>query len=126
MPATQVDANGRFQGRMCGPVSGNVLLRMAGTAKIVTAHGLRGCCMLPTLWPSFALDLMEELHSPLCDRLTLSLFNKGQLEKGDFQRASGGIYPNTKRRKTFLSAWRARCQEEIRHPFLRGGSCPSA
>ena len=69
--------------------------------------------------PSFALDLMEELRSPLCDRLTLSLFNKGQLEKGDFQRASGGVYLNDKGRKTVLSAWRARCQEEIRHPFLQ-------
>lgn len=69
--------------------------------------------------PSFALDMIEELRSPLCDRLVLSLFNKGQLGKGDFQRASRAVYLNEKGRKTVLSAWRARCQEEIRHPFLQ-------
>ena len=35
---------------------------------------------------SFALDLLEELRAPLCDRFVLSLVNKGQLSKSDFER----------------------------------------
>lgn len=43
---------------------------------------------LHTLHPgraSFALDLIEELRAPLCDRFVLSLFNKGQLSQSDFE-----------------------------------------
>ena len=76
---------------------------------------------LHTLRPgraSFALDLMEELRAPLCDRLVLSLFNKGQLDDGDFTRDSLAVYLSDKGRRTVLHQWRARKKEEIRHPFL--------
>lgn len=36
--------------------------------------------------PSFALDLIEELRAPLCDRFVISLFNKGQLSASDFEK----------------------------------------
>lgn len=68
--------------------------------------------------PSFALDLMEELRAPLCDRLTLTLFNRGQLSGADFQTEGDGVYLNEKGRKKVLTVWRSRKQEEIRHPFL--------
>lgn len=68
--------------------------------------------------PSFALDLVEELRAPLCDRLTLTLFNRGQLSGADFQKEGDGVYLNEKGRKKVLTAWRSRKQEEIRHPFL--------
>ena len=77
---------------------------------------------LHTLRPgrvSFALDLMEELRSPLCDRLTLTLFNRGQLAGQHFEAANGGVYLNDKGRRIVLNAWRERKQEEIQHPFLR-------
>jgi CRISPR-associated protein Cas1 len=67
---------------------------------------------------SFALDLMEELRAPLCDRLTLSLFNKGQLSEQDFDKQSQAVYLNEKGRRLVLSQWRSRKQEEIQHPFL--------
>ena len=76
---------------------------------------------LHTLRPgrvSFALDLMEELRSPLCDRLTLTLFNRGQLAGQHFEEANGGVYLNEKGRRIVLNAWRERKQEEIQHPFL--------
>lgn len=69
--------------------------------------------------PSFALDLMEELRAPLCDRFVLSLFNKEQLSDKDFDTGTGAVYLNEKGRKTFLAAWQRRKNEEIVHPFLQ-------
>lgn len=49
---------------------------------------------LHTLRPgraSFALDLIEELRAPLCDRFVLSLFNKGQLSQSDFDQDDGKV-----------------------------------
>lgn len=68
--------------------------------------------------PSFALDLIEELRAPLCDRFVISLFNKGQLSASDFEKAEEAVYLNEHGRRTLLSAWQRRKQEEIIHPFL--------
>lgn len=69
--------------------------------------------------PSFALDMMEELRAPLCDRLTLTMFNRGQLSQQHFQRDQEAVYLNEKGRRLVLSAWRERKQETIQHPFLQ-------
>lgn len=77
---------------------------------------------LHTLRPgraSFALDLMEELRAPLCDRLTIALFNRGQLSGKDFEDRRPAVYLNEKGRRLVLSQWRLRKQEEILHPFLK-------
>ena len=68
--------------------------------------------------PSFALDLMEEFRAPLCDRLTITLFNRKQLTSKHFEAQGEGIYLNDKGRREVLSAWRSRKLEEITHPFL--------
>lgn len=68
--------------------------------------------------PSFALDLMEELRAPLCDRFVLSLFHKGQLQMKDFSTDSEAVYLNDNGRKKILNAWQNRKKETIRHPFL--------
>ena len=68
--------------------------------------------------PSFALDLIEELRAPLCDRFVISLFNKGQLSASDFEKNQEAVYLNERGRRTLLSAWQRRKQEEIIHPFL--------
>lgn len=67
---------------------------------------------------SLALDMIEELRAPLCDRFTLSLFNKGQLSDKDFDKENGAVYLNEKGRKIVLTAWQNRKYETIRHPFL--------
>ena len=69
--------------------------------------------------PSLALDMMEELRAPLCDRLTLTMLNKGQLSGRDFERVSQAVYLNDAGRKKVLTQWRARKQEQITHPFLK-------
>ena len=77
---------------------------------------------LHTLRPgraSLALDLMEELRAPLCDRMALALFNRGQLTRADFEYVVPAVYLNEKGRRTVLSQWRARKKDEITHPFLQ-------
>lgn len=68
--------------------------------------------------PALALDLMEELRAPLCDRLALSLFNKGQLRKKDFSCELGEFTIEDRARKMILSSWQDRKREKILHPFL--------
>lgn len=68
--------------------------------------------------PSFALDMIEELRAPLCDRFVLSLFNKGQVKENDFDTDSEAVYLNERGRRTVLSAWQQRKTEDIQHPFL--------
>jgi len=69
--------------------------------------------------PSLALDLMEELRAYLADRLALSLINLQQIRPADFtQQESGGVVMESDARKTVLTAYQKRKQEEISHPFL--------
>ena len=77
---------------------------------------------LHTLRPgrqSFALDMMEELRAPLCDRFVLSLMNKGQLNQKDFDYEGEAVYLNEKGRRIVLNGWRQRKQETIVHSFLK-------
>ena len=79
-----------------------------------------GC--LHTLRPgraSFALDLIEELRAPLCDRFVISLLHKGQLSKKDFNIEGDAVWLSDKGRRTVLNAWRERKREEISHPFFK-------
>lgn len=69
--------------------------------------------------PSLALDLMEELRPVLADRLALSLINRRQVRKTDFETQDGGaVLLSEAGRKTVLTAWQDRKKEERRHPFL--------
>jgi CRISPR-associated protein Cas1 len=70
--------------------------------------------------PSLALDLMEELRPVFADRLALSLVNRRQvLGKGFLHKESGGILMDDDTRKTVLTAWQDRKQDDIQHPFLK-------
>ena len=68
--------------------------------------------------PSFALDLMEELRGPLCDRFVLTLFHRKQLSPAHFEKDEEAAFLNEKGRRTVLSAWQKRKEETILHPFL--------
>jgi CRISPR-associated protein Cas1 len=69
--------------------------------------------------PSLALDLMEEFRAFLADRLVLSLINRRQLQAKDFNDSAGGAVTMTDdARKSVLTAWQKRKQEEITHPYL--------
>ena len=68
--------------------------------------------------PALALDLMEEMRAPLCDRMAIALINRGQINLKDFTQTTAPVYLNENGRKTVISAWQQRKQETIRHPFL--------
>lgn len=68
--------------------------------------------------PSLALDMIEELRAPLCDRFVMSLFNRGQLSDKDFEKGEEAVLLNDRGRRTLLSSWQKRKQEEITHPFF--------
>ncbi len=68
---------------------------------------------------SLALDLVEEFRSWMCDRFVLSLINRRMIGAGDFvKREDGAVLLTDEGRRSFLSAWQNKKQEELRHPFL--------
>lgn len=69
--------------------------------------------------PSLALDMMEELRPVFADRLALTLINRKQISGDGFeQKESGGVLMDDDTRKAVLTAWQARKQDDITHPFL--------
>lgn len=69
---------------------------------------------------SLALDLIEELRAPYVDRFVLTLFNRRQIDWGDFMvDAEGGYSFSERALKKVLGLWQQRKQEEIVHPFLK-------
>lgn len=69
--------------------------------------------------PSLALDVMEELRAPLCDRLATSLVNLRQLCGKDFEHNGTGVRMTENARKSLIAAWQKRKKEELTHPFLQ-------
>lgn len=69
---------------------------------------------------SLALDLVEELRPSLADRFALSLVNTRVVKEDDFQlRENGGVFLTDRGRKTVLSSWQKRKNDQITHPFLK-------
>ena len=68
---------------------------------------------------SFALDLMEELRAPLCDRLVISMFNRDQFQPQDFATDFGAVYLSERGRRKVIEQWRSRKRESVQHPFLK-------
>lgn len=69
--------------------------------------------------PSLALDLMEEFRPIIADRLVLTLINRAQVTGKGFEKSeSGAVRMNDETRKTVLTAYQTRKQEEMIHPFL--------
>lgn len=69
--------------------------------------------------PALALDLLEEFRAPLCDRLALTLINRGQIQAKDFdEREGGAVLLNDSGRRTVIAAYQTRKQETLKHPVL--------
>lgn len=70
--------------------------------------------------PGLALDIMEEFRAPLADRVVLSLINRREVrEQGFTRKESGAVFMDDETRKTVLTAWQKRKQDEAVHPFLK-------
>jgi len=68
---------------------------------------------------SLANDLIEELRAPIADRFVLSLINRKQLQADDFEiNENKSVYIKESARRTFISEWQKRKQEQLTHPFL--------
>jgi len=62
---------------------------------------------------------MEELRPYLVDRTALTLVNNRQVcHKGFKVKETGGVLMDDDTRKTVITAWQKRKQDEITHPFL--------
>lgn len=68
--------------------------------------------------PSLALDLMEELRAPLCDRIALALINLKQVQAKGFEQTPTSVRMTEETRKTIITVWQKRKKETIIHPFL--------
>ena len=122
----------RFQTRTRRPPLDNVNALLSFLYSML-AHDAESACEAVGLDPavgflhrdrpgraSLALDLMEELRAFLADRLTLSLINRRQVQASSFERTdTGAVNLTDEARKTVLSAYQARKQEVILHPFLQ-------
>ena len=76
--------------------------------------------------PALALDLMEEYRPVFADRLALTLFNRRQLQLGDFEELPGGaVRLSEEGRKLVISEWQQSRQREWLHGVL-GRSIPAA
>lgn len=69
--------------------------------------------------PSMALDLMEELRSPLCDRFVVSLINLKQIKAADFDVKNGEYNLSEKAKRLVVDSWWKRKKENITHPFFK-------
>ncbi len=68
--------------------------------------------------PALALDLLEEFRAILADRLALTLINRGQLSKRDFElREGGAVYLGEDGRKSVIAAYQERKRDEVHHPL---------
>jgi CRISPR-associated protein Cas1 len=68
---------------------------------------------------ALALDLQEEFRAVLCDRLAMTLINRGQLVASDFElREGGAVMLGDVARRSVVTAWQERKQEEVTHPLL--------
>ena len=69
--------------------------------------------------PSLALDIMEELRSPLCDRFVISFINLKQIKAKDFNTGDGVYKLSDDARRLIIKEWQQRKKEIITHPFLK-------
>ena len=68
--------------------------------------------------PALALDLAEEFRPIVADSTTLTLFNNGELNEGDFLKRSGAVSLTQNGRRTVVRAFERRLDILIRHPLF--------
>ena len=69
--------------------------------------------------PSLALDLMEEMRTPIVDSVVLTVINKQILQAKHFEGKFGIHQLSTTGRKIFLQQFEQRLNTEIQHPVFQ-------
>ncbi|NTU54606.1 MAG: type I-C CRISPR-associated endonuclease Cas1 [Chlorobiaceae bacterium] len=128
---TNTDPVFRFEGRNRRPPLDRVNCLLSFVYTLIThdiRSALESCGLDPAAGflhkdrpgrPSLALDMLEEFRSYIGDRLVLSLINRGQVQAKDFDVSeTGAVVMKDDTRKTVITAYQQRKQEEIEHPFV--------
>lgn len=68
--------------------------------------------------PALALDLMEEMRTPVVDSVVMTVINKQILQPRHFDEEFGAVKLTTAGRKIFLQQFEARLNTEIQHPVF--------
>ncbi|MEZ4705940.1 MAG: type I-D CRISPR-associated endonuclease Cas1d [Caldilineaceae bacterium] len=68
--------------------------------------------------PALALDLMEEMRTPIVDSVVLTVINKQILQPKHFEEQLGAWQLTPAGRKLFLQQFEARLNTEIQHPVF--------
>ena len=68
--------------------------------------------------PALALDLMEEMRTPIVDSVVLTVVNKGILQAKHFDEQFGVYQLGAAGRKLFLQQFEVRLNTEIQHPVF--------
>ncbi len=69
--------------------------------------------------PALALDLMEEMRTPIVDSVVLTVVNKQILQAHDFEETLGVYQLTPGGRRTYLSQFEQRLNTEIVHPVFQ-------
>lgn len=68
--------------------------------------------------PALALDLMEEMRTPVVDSVVLTVINKQMIKARHFEEQFGVYQLNQTGRKLFLQQFEQRLNTEIQHPIF--------
>lgn len=68
--------------------------------------------------PALALDLMEEMRTPVVDSVVLTVINKQILQPRHFEEQLGTVQLSAQGRKLFLQQFEKRLKTEIQHPIF--------
>ncbi|MBX3001349.1 MAG: type I-D CRISPR-associated endonuclease Cas1 [Caldilineaceae bacterium] len=68
--------------------------------------------------PALALDLMEEMRTPIVDSVVLTVINKQIVDARHFEESFGAFQLTTDGRKRFLQQFEQRLNTEIQHPVF--------
>jgi CRISPR-associated endonuclease Cas1 len=124
--ASEFDQNGRQRRPPPDPINGCLSLAYSMLTHECTA-ALRTARLEPSIGafhvsrpgrPALALDLMEPFRPLIADSLTISAFNRGELQAGHFQRTAAGCLFTEPGRKAFFGVYARRMSEEITHPVF--------
>jgi CRISPR-associated protein Cas1 len=125
-PAAEFDANGRRRRPPPDPVNACLSLAYTMLAHECTA-ALRLARLEPSIGafhtfrpgrPALSLDLMEPFRPLIADSVTVSLFNRGEVGEGHFQRTAAGCFLTDPGRRAFFKAWGRRMDTEVSHPVF--------
>ena len=124
--AAEFDQNGRQRRPPPDPINGCLSLAYSMLTHECTA-ALRTARLEPSIGafhvsrpgrPALSLDLMEPFRPLIADSLTITAFNRGELQEGHFQRTAAGCLFTEAGRKAFFGVYGRRMSEEITHPVF--------